>query len=316
MASTECIRAGLAHHRTAASQLLAPGRTRHTRGNDSQLVRLVNEEDGDLLSRRRAHFALLLRLVPRIAVHTPLLRLPLRGRLRLGAPAPEEALAPRWSGALGLVLGGAHRRGVRLGLALRCADSLHVWLEVPVAQEGALRCAPSAAICEAHAGLRTWKSSMRRAISLVLISAIVKCGVLSPGVPETRRSTLSRSCYKSFDVRQCSVRCIDTYLERPSFLLELAVAGEVWVLRKRCEVRLHLLTNVRSKLRSAGHTRLRPTSGLCTNLVGRRTRRSGGQSAGHGTSSASAPGAEGPSAGRIVVSMSSSGHKGSTVIMR
>ena len=42
------------------------------RMNDSQLVRLVNEEDGDLLRRRRARLALLLRLVPRIAVHAPL----------------------------------------------------------------------------------------------------------------------------------------------------------------------------------------------------------------------------------------------------
>ena len=32
-------------------------------------------------------------------------------------------------------------------------------------------------------------------MSLVLISAIVRCAVLSPGVPEIRRSTLSRSCY-------------------------------------------------------------------------------------------------------------------------
>lgn len=92
MASTECIKVGLAHHRIAASQPFIPV-CAQTRGNDSQLVRLVNEEDGDLFSRRRAHFALLLHL-SRIAVHAALLRLPPRGGLRLGAAAPEEALAP------------------------------------------------------------------------------------------------------------------------------------------------------------------------------------------------------------------------------
>lgn len=39
-------------------------------------------------------------------------------------------------------------------------------------------------------------------MSLVLISAIVRCAVLSPGVPEMRRSTWSRSCYRPFEVRQ------------------------------------------------------------------------------------------------------------------
>lgn len=162
-----------------------------------QLVRLVDEEHGDFLGGN-IHLLLVFPvfLQPRLAIFAPRLLglLPTDGKHALGPGRAVLLLL-----LVLLLLAGAE---FRLALGL---ERLRGRLEVPVAEERALwktRDHGCETRCE-ESGLKpTWNSSIRRAISLVLISAMheLKASVDWPA-PERRRSTFRRSCYNVVDMR-------------------------------------------------------------------------------------------------------------------